>query len=255
MTANQMADMLEEKLDRADSFGSPGYEDFDLTSVLTEAQHLYVKKFFDEVNNRKQKGFEETEIRNQGLSALVKDGDNLSVSTDQVGVITNNNVTGKFYDLPNDHMYTIYEQCTIDKKECDTDAFIIGWVMVVAHNEMQRYNWSKYKKPFYRVTGDCRVWRSEFSRKDSGRADNNPVKTDKRHELFTDGTFNVTNYHIRYVKNPLEIVVNRTTTTDQKNCELDTSTHVVIVGIATDLMMQRVKEQKVQTIENFRDLE
>ena len=255
MTANQMAAELEEKLDRANSFGSPGYEDEDLTSVLTEAQQLYVKKFFDEVNNRKQKGFEETEIRNQGLSALVKDGDNLSVSADQVGIITNNNVTGKFYDLPDDHMYTIYEQCTIDKKECDTDAFIIGWVMVVAHNEMQRYNWSKYKKPFYRVTGDCRVWRSEFSRKDSGRADNNPVKTDKRHELFTDGTFNVTNYHIRYVKNPLEIVVNRTTTTDQKNCELDTSTHVVIVGIATDLMMQRVKEQKVQTIENFRDLE
>ena len=189
------------------------------------------------------------------MSALVKDGDNLSVSTDQAGIITNNNVTGKFYDLPDDHMYTIYEQCTIDKKECDTDAFIIGWVMVVAHNEMQRYNWSKYKKPFYRVTGDCRVWRSEFSRKDSGRADNVPVKTDKRHELFTDGTFNVTNYHIRYVKNPLEIVVNRTTTTNQKNCELDTSTHVVIVGIATDLMMQRVKEQKVQTIENFRDLE
>ena len=255
MTANQMAAELEEKLDRANSFGSPGYEDEDLTSVLTEAQQLYVKKFFDEANNRKQKGFEETEIRNQGLSALVKDGDNLSVSADQVGIITNNNVTGKFYDLPDDHMYTIYEQCTIDKKECDTDAFIIGWVMVVAHNEMQRYNWSKYKKPFYRVTGDCRVWRSEFSRKDSGRADNVPVKTDKRHELFTDGTFNVTNYHIRYVKNPLEIVVNRTTTTNQKNCELDTSTHVVIVGIATDLMMQRVKEQKVQTIENFRDLE
>ena len=254
MTANQMADMLEEKLDRADSFGSPGYEDFDLTSVLTEAQHLYVKKFFDEVNNRKQKGFEETEIRNQGLSALVKDGDNLSVSTDQVGVITNNNVTGKFYDLPNDHMYTIYEQCTIDKKECDTDAFIIGWVMVVAHNEMQRYNWSKYKKPFYRVTGDCRVWRSEFSRKTSA-FDPADTETRKRHELFTDGTFNVTNYHIRYVKDPEEIKVDRAATTDQKNCELDTSTHVVIVGIATDLMMQRVKEQKVQTIENFRDLE
>jgi hypothetical protein len=65
----------------------------------------------------------------------------------------------------------------------------------------------------------------------------------------------VTNYHIRYVKNPLEIKVDRTTPTDQRNCELDTSTHVVIVGIATDLMLQRVKEQKVQTIENFRDLE
>jgi len=167
MTANEMADMLEEKLDRADSFGSPGYEDFDLSSVLTEAQQLYVKKFFDEVNNRKQKGFEETEIRNQGLAALVKDANNLSASADQAGVLVNNNVTGKFYDLPSDHMYTIYEECTIDKTECDTNSSIIGWVMVVAHNEMQRYNWSKYKKPFYRPNGDCRVWRSEFSRKTS----------------------------------------------------------------------------------------
>jgi len=254
MTANEMADMLEEKLDRADSFGSPGYEDFDLTSVLTEAQQLYVKKFFDEMNNRKQKGFEETEIRNQGLSALVKDGDNLTVSADQTGVIVNNNVTGKFYDLPDDHMYTIYEECTIDKKECDTGAFIIGWVNVVAHNEMQRYNWSKYKKPFYRVDGNCRVWRSEFSRKTSAR-DDESAKTAKRHELFTDGTFNVTNYHIRYVKNPESIIVDRTTSANQKNCELDTSTHTVIVGIATDLMLQRVKEQKIQTIENLRDLE
>ena len=123
------------------------------------------------MNNRKQKGFEETEIRNQGLSALVKDGDNLSVSTDQVGVIVNNNVSGTFYDLPDDHMYTIYEECTIDKKECDTGAFIVGWVNVVAHNEMQRYNWSKYKKPFYRIDGNCRVWRSEFSREVSARLD------------------------------------------------------------------------------------
>jgi hypothetical protein len=254
MTANEMADMLEEKLDRADSFGSPGYEDFDLSSVLTEAQQLYVKKFFDEVNNRKQKGFEETEIRNQGLSALVKDANNLSASADQTGVLVNNNVTGKFYDLPSDHMYTIYEECTIDKTECDTNNSIIGWVMVVAHNEMQRYNWSKYKKPFYRPNGDCRVWRSEFSRKTSAIDPSIPA-TAKRHELFTDGTFNVTNYHMRYVKNPEDITVNRTTPTSQSNCELDESTHVVIVGIATDLMLQRVKEQKVQTIENFRDLE
>lgn len=254
MTANEMANMLEEKLDRADSFGSPGYEDFDLSSVLTEAQQLYVKKFFDEINNRKQKGFEETEIRNQGLAALVKDANNLSASADQAGVLVNNNVTGKFYDLPSDHMYTIYEECTIDKTECDTESDIIGWVMVVAHNEMQRYNWSKYKKPFYRPNGDCRVWRSEFSRKTSAIDPSIPA-TAKRHELFTDGTFNVTNYHMRYVKNPEDITVDRTTPTSQSNCELDESTHVVIVGIATDLMLQRVKEQKVQTIENFRDLE
>ena len=64
MTANEMANLLDEKVDRVSSFGSPGYEDFDYTSVLSEAQQLYVKKFFDEVNNRKGKGFEEIEIRN-----------------------------------------------------------------------------------------------------------------------------------------------------------------------------------------------
>ena len=49
MTANEMADALELKLDRSDSFGSPGYEDFELSSVLTEAEQLYVKKYFDEL--------------------------------------------------------------------------------------------------------------------------------------------------------------------------------------------------------------
>jgi hypothetical protein len=37
-TANEMADDLESRIDRASSLASPGYEDFELTSVLTEAQ-------------------------------------------------------------------------------------------------------------------------------------------------------------------------------------------------------------------------
>ena len=60
MTANEMASELELRLDRSDSFGSPGYEDFDVSSVLTAAQWLYIKKFYYEQNNRKRQGFEET---------------------------------------------------------------------------------------------------------------------------------------------------------------------------------------------------
>ncbi len=254
MTANEMADLLEEKLDRASSFGSPGYEDFDLSSVLTEAQQLFVKKFFDEVNNRKGKGFQEIEIRNQGLSALIKDDDNLAVSASQTGTLSNNDIVGKFYDLPSDHMYTIFEQCTIDKTECNSTRSIIGYIVTIAHNEIQRFQWNKYKKPYYKVDGDCRVWRSEFSREITG-IDPNISATSKRHELFTDGTFEITNYHMRYVKNPENITVDRTTPSNQENCELDTSTHVVIVDIATDLMMQRTKDQKLPIIEGFKDLE
>jgi hypothetical protein len=254
MTANEMADRLEEKLDRSSSYGSPGYEDFELSSVLTEAQQLYVKKFYDEMNNRKGKGFEETEIRNQGLGALVTDAPSLTPSASQAGVITNVNVVGKFFDLPLNHMYTIYEECFINKIECGTENPIEAYVLTIGHNEMQRFNWSKYKKPFYEQHGSSRVWRAEFARVTSGINPAAPA-TAKRHELFTDGTFEITRYHMRYLKNPLDIVVDRDTSANQRNCELDISTHVVIVDMATDLMMQRVKEQKMQIIEPFKELE
>ena len=254
MTANQMADELELKLDRSDSFGSPGYEDFELSSVLSEAQVLYVKKYFDELNNRKSKGFEEIEIRNQGFAALVKDAASCPASASQTGVIVNPNVTGKFFDLPLDHMYTIYEECTLDKNDCTTNQPVVAYIVAIGHNEMQRFNWSKYKKPFCASHGLARVWRSEFSRVTSGILPSAPA-TNKRHELFTDGTFNIVTYHIRYVKNPANIVVDRNNPTNARKCELDDSTHRVIIDIATDLMMNRVKEQKMQNIESFKDLE
>jgi hypothetical protein len=254
MTANQMADEVERILDRSSSFGSPGYEDFEITSVLNIAETLYVKKFYDELNNRKGKGFQEIEIRNQGLGALIKDAPSLTPSASQVGIITNSSVVGKFFDLPSDHMYTIYEECQIDKLECGTTSPIYAYVVPTSHNEMQRFNWSKYKKPFYRSSGDARVWRSEFSRFVDGV---NPVApaTAKRHEIFTDGTFNIVAYHMRYLKNPSQIVVDRSTPANQRNSELDESTHLIIVQMAADEMMERVKEQKLQIIEPLKELE
>lgn len=254
MTANQMADEVERILDRSDSFGSPGYEDFELSSGLTMAEVLYIKKYYDEVNNRKGKGFQEIEIRNQGLGALIVDASSLVPSASQVGIITNTNVVGKFFDLPSDHMYTIYEECTIDKTECGTNFPIYAYVVQIAHNEMQRYNFSKYKKPFYKSYGDARIWRSEFKRNVSG-VDPIAPATAKRHELFTDGTFNITEYHMRYLKNPDAIVVDRTTPANQRNAELDESTHLVIVQMAADLMMERTKDQKLQIIEPLKELE
>lgn len=255
MTANQMADEVERILDRSSTFGSPGYEDFELSSVLTMAEVLYIKKFYDELNNRKGKGFQEIEIRNQGLGALIKDAPSLTQSASQVGVITNANVAGTFFDLPSDHMYTIYEECVIDKTECGTkEAPIYAYVVPISHNEMQRFNWSKYKRPYFKSYGDARVWRSEFSRQVDGVSPTNPA-TAKRHELFTDGTFDIVTYHMRYIKNPKQIVVDRTTSTNQRNSELDESTHLVIVQMAADLMMERVKEQKMQIIEPLKELE
>ena len=46
MTANEMADKLEFLLDRANAFGSPGYTDVEISSILSSAQIQYTKRFF-----------------------------------------------------------------------------------------------------------------------------------------------------------------------------------------------------------------
>ena len=246
-----MADELELRLDRSDSFGSPGYEDFELSSVLTEAQSFYVKKFITDLNNRKLEGFEETEIRNQGLSALIKRGATLLVSSNQTDVLTN----GKFFDLPSDFMFTIYEEVTIDKLKCNSlIEKIKGDIRITAHNEIPRLRNNKYHKPYYKNYGECLVWRLVFSREVSGE---NPAitQTSKRHQLMTDGTFNIDRYSINYLRIPNDIIVDRTTTTNERNCIFDESTHTTIIDIAVDLMMNRVKEQVTKNIEGSKDLE
>lgn len=250
MTANEMADELELRLDRSDSFGSPGYEDFEITSVLSEAEQLYVKKFIDSINNRKATSFDETEIRKQGLSALYKKGTNLTVSASQTDVLTN----GKFFDLPTDFMYTVYEEAVIDKQICGTTTYMTATIRDISYDMVRRIGTNKYKKPFYKEYGFAEVWRVVFSRATSGANPASPA-TAKRHQLITDGTFNVTNYSIVYLCNPTGIIVDRTTPNNQRNCILDVSTHSVIVDIAKDLMMNRVKEQKIANIEGLKDLE
>lgn len=248
MTANEMADELELKADRVASFGSPGYEDEDLTSVLTEAEMMYVKKFIDGKNNRKVESLGETEIRDQGLSALIKRGAALPVSSSQLGVLPN----GTFFDLPEDFMYTIHEEAYIDKQDCDGDN-ILASVTPVSYGEVSRLRFNKYKKPYYKA-GRAKVWRLVYSRLVDGDVPT-VTATAKRHELVTDNTFSINSYNINYVRKPKGIIVDRTTPNNQRNSILDESTHTVILDIALSLLLERVKEQKLANIEQFKDLE
>jgi len=247
--ANKMADELELRLDRSDSFGSPGYEDFEISSILTEAQDVYVKQFISELNNRKGEGFEETEIRNQGLSALLKRGANLSVSANQTDALTN----AKLFDLPLDFMYCTYEEVLTDKNMCGTTTPINANVKVKGENELNRLFRNKYQRPYCKYD-EALVWRLTYSREVDGSLPSAPA-TNKRHQIITDGTFNVINYSINYLKNPSEIVVDRNTPANQLNCILDASTHTVIVDMAVGLMMSRVKEQRVINGQSAKDLE
>ena len=248
MTANQMGDELENQLDRSDSFGSPGYEDFDLSSVLTLAQQMYIKTFLDDDD----KIFDETEIRRQGFSALLQKSPSpsLQISSDQTGALKN----GKLFDLPADFMYSVYEEAEIDKNVCNTTTPIIATVIPRSYNMIQRLLGNKYKKPYYESYGESEVWRITYSRKTSQLLPSNQ-QTPKRHMLMTDGSFNVTKYNIVYLINPPSIVVDRSNINNQRNCILDESTHLTIIGLAKDLMMERVKEQSISNTQNITNIE
>ena len=251
MTANEMADELDQQVDRASSFGSPGYEDFEYSSVLTDAMNVYVKQFIDRKNNRKGESLEETEVRSQGLSALIKRGAALTVSADQTGAFTN----GTFYDLPTDFMYTIHEEGNIDKFLCnDSTTNISTTFNVIAHDEVSRLEKNKYKKPYYKTYGEAMTWRLVFSRENDGQNDTT-AQTAKRHQLVTDGTYNVETYSINYLRFPPEIKVDRATPSNQLNCVLDDSTHLPIIDIAKSLLLERVKENELANTASSKDLE
>jgi len=249
MTANQMATDLEIRLDRALSFGSPGYEDFELSRVLTQAEFMYVKKYISGLTNPKGYGFEETEARGQGFSSLIQSASNLLTSAEQGGTFPN----GTFYDLPEDFMFTIQETVYVDRPNCSTgEDNLEALVQVVSHDEYNRYKRNVYRKP-YAKGYDATVFRMYFSPQINNL---NPTvdSTPKRHELITDGTFNIVEYSIRYLMNPPDIVVDRQNPDNQRNCILDEFTHDTIVDLARDLMLEIVKEQKLDAeidIDNF----
>jgi len=247
MTANEMADELELRLDRSYTYGSPGYEDFELSSALTQAQSHYVKSFYSEKNNRKGYGFEESEVRNQGLAELLSSSVN-PLSSDQTGVLTN----GFYYDLPLDFMYTVYEEVEIDAKDCDNNN-IIADVKVISHDEIRKLKGNKYKKPSVNLT-EPRIWRTQYSR-NINTSSPTVAATNKRHQLITDGIYNIVNYKMNYLINPPEINVDRNTINNQKSCILDESTHEIIIDIARDILLGIVKEQKLQTEIDQKDLE
>jgi len=143
MTANEQADKLDEKLDKVDSFASPGYEDFDYSNFLNDAMIIYIKEFVSPLN-MKRRSFEETELRSQGLSELIKSSSDLTVSNSQDGILPN----GVFYDLPNNIISIILEDVISDKDHCITGSKIRPDVRVVSHDEYKRLIRNSFKRPY-----------------------------------------------------------------------------------------------------------
>lgn len=233
MTANEMADKIELRVNKVDSLAGFGYEDIELQSFLNTAQIYYLQEFIDRQNNRQQKGFEETEARSWGLAPLITPV-TLAQSGNQTGAFTN----GIYYSLPTDFYAFLAETPTSNKKDCKDVAFIEPAVEVVSHDEYKRLIENIYKRPYIGNTRGV-VWRMSDS--------------SQRVQLITDGTFTITSYTAKYLKTIPSIVVDRAVPANQVNCILGSNTvglnpvHETIVEIAIGLIDKSVGEQRIQS--------
>jgi len=219
MTANELWENVLVKFDTVYSLTAPGFDDVRASEILTYSCFKYCNTILFQKTNPKQEGFEETEIRKQGLSALIRNNEP-TVSSTQSGSLPN----GVFYELPDDFWVAILEQATTNVPDCrdpKLKTYTRISIEAIPHDWINRSK-STYNYPFIEGGYEGLVWRLNFGK----------LNDKKIHELITDGTFNVTKYHLRYLKIPSNIVVDLTTPSNQVNCELDSFTHQAIADLA-----------------------
>lgn len=238
-------DILYEKINSNDA---PGVTTSEKSFFLSKAQRQLALQIIRKITNPVKEGLEESELRKQGLGNLIKDSeDSSSTGTILLPASSANLQNGRFWQLPEDFWFTILEQAWIDKQDCKVTTptdLEVEMVKVVTHNEVQLNSRNPYRKPSFK--GDrAFIWRLEYERDISGYDMLNSTTqniTPPRHELITDGSFNVNRYKIRYIKLPRNIVIDTVTPVNQKNSELAIMLHDAIVELAVKIASIALRE-------------
>jgi hypothetical protein len=222
--------------DKISNLAAPGYEDDEISYFLSEAQERIVKTHIHPRGNKYKEGFEETEKRRKELSGL------LSLSTDQAGVLKttiSTNQEGKispnsvFYNLPEDFWLSTTEW-VITNDTCNSRKKVIP----VTHDEYEIEIDNPFKKP-----SDKLVWRLDVNRDVNA----NEGEGLERHELITDGTYTITEYHVRYIKRLSDIIVDETNPNNNVNCVLHPMFHREIVNLAVEIALETSQEPRWQS--------
>lgn len=230
MTAAEMKLEFLRSYDKIASLAAPGYTNNEISSILSRAQERIVKQRIHPKGNKYQESFEETEKRRKELQALLSPSTNsdgtikTAVSTNQEGKINTNSI---FYDLPDDLWLPIVEWLITDD-ECHSNKKID----VISHDEYWAAIDNPFKKPNVR-----KAW----------RLDAHPYDDKQRHEIVTDGNYDITEYHVRYIEKLTDIVVSDTAPVD---CKLNSMFHREIIDEAVSIALEEVQQNRYSTHEN-----
>ena len=214
MTAQEMKAEFLVGYDKVASLSAPGYIDTEISTFLSQAQERFVKQRYHNMGNKYKEGFEETEKRRKDLAEVTKSGVG-TVATDQTDILDSNGIV---FDLPTDHWLTTVELLVTDDS-CEARKKVIP----ITYDEYLFGKDNPYRRP-----NDKEAWRLDLS--------------DNRHEIVTDGTYNITEYKLRYIKTLTDIDI-----TNAVDSELHPMTHREIVNMAVSIALENSQEPRFKT--------
>lgn len=218
MTAVQMELAFKQGLDKFDSLNYPDFQIDQIELLLNQAQDKFVKQRYG-ITNTKRQSFEETQKRTEDLKNVVVN----SIIIPAANASDNINQYARFVTLPTNHWFIIQELTGISYIGCGGSTITDRvYTRAIQHNDYSK----TIDNPFSQPT-ESKVLRMM----ENGRV-----------ELIPAPNVTITDYHLRYIKEPVRISI-----TNSINCELSEHTHQEIVSIAISIGLEGIESKRLST--------
>jgi hypothetical protein len=208
MTALEMQYEFEKRVGTLNYFGPDKFTSAFIQGLLNLSQEYELQDIYSKRIGSRNTKFEGTEKLRREISNLITSYKTTSFDSDS-SQLHNNAV---FVTLPANYLYGIEERCIVSSGG-ETASVT---VKPMTHDE---YN-DDIKNPFL-WPDDSLVWRFDYGLTGATAA--------KRHELIHGEDETITEYEVRYIRRPQQIILDPSSSQD---CELDKSTHESIINRA-----------------------
>ncbi len=220
MTASAMEIAFKQGLDKFDSLNYPDFQTDQIELLLNQAQDTFVKQRYGATNTKRQ-SFEETQKRTEDLKNIVVN----AILTPAANAIDNINTNARFVTLPTNHWFIIQELAGVSYTGCNggtvTDRV---FVKAIQHNDYSKLINNPFGKP-----SEDKILRLM----EAGRV-----------ELIPPSNVTITDYHLRYIKEPIRISI-----VNSVDCELSDETHQEIVNLSISIALEGIEARRTQTFE------
>lgn len=225
MTPNEMKYNMLLFYDKLFEYGAPDYDDRQISAILTKAQIRVFKRHYMPQANKFQMGFEQSEQRRRDLEQFIKNASisNGEITESAIGEQAAVHPNGTLYDMPSDFLYAIEEALVTDVSAPEEIT-----VVPIVHDYYRANIRNPYKQPYKNL-----AWRMDYSRETPADGTSDP--SSKRTEIITDSTSTISEYRVRYLISPPEIIVDVVNAANQKHCILDATLHDEIVDEAVKI--------------------